>query len=186
MVHTDQLTKEYEIEVQWLAFPLHPETPEEGMTLEELFAGRNVDIPAIQQRLKRVADSLFLPFAAHTKTYNTRLAQELGKWAELQGKGDEFHHAVFRAYFAEPKNVARVDELVGLCTAVGLPADETRRAIMERSFREAVDADWGRSRALGITAVPTFVIGDERVVGFQPYDALVQLIKAAGARTKQT
>jgi predicted DsbA family dithiol-disulfide isomerase len=29
------------------------------------------------------------------KTYNSRLAQELGKWAETKGKGDEYHDAVF-------------------------------------------------------------------------------------------
>ena len=117
------MSREYEIEVRWLAFPLHPETPEEGLTLEELFAGRNVDVPRIQQRLKRVADSLGLPLAGRTKTYNSRLAQELGKWAESEGAGDRFHHAVFRAYFAEKQNIARVDELVGLAASVGLPAD---------------------------------------------------------------
>ena len=31
-----------------VAFPLHPETPEEGMTLEQLFAGRNYDIRKVE------------------------------------------------------------------------------------------------------------------------------------------
>ena len=176
--------KEYEVEVRWLAFPLHPETPEEGMALEELFAGRDVDIPAIQRRLARVADSLSLPLAAHTKTYNSRRAQELAKWAESQGKGEEFHHAVFRACFAEDRNIARVDELVSLSASLGLPPDEARRVIVERSFREQVDADWQRSRALGITAVPTFMIGDERIVGFQPYDVIVQAVAGSGAKRR--
>ncbi len=175
---TDRLTREYEIAVKWLAFPLHPETPEEGLTLEELFAGHDVDIPRIQQRLKQVADSLGLPLTGRTKTYNSRLAQELAKWAESEGKGDRFHHAVFRAYFAESKNIARVDELVGLASSVGLPADVATAVIRSRSFREAVDADWDRSRRLRITAVPTFIIGDRRVVGFQPYEAMAQFVRS--------
>ena len=48
----EQLRKNFEIEIKWTAFPLHPETPEEGMTLEDLFAGRNYDIETSKQRLK--------------------------------------------------------------------------------------------------------------------------------------
>jgi predicted DsbA family dithiol-disulfide isomerase len=183
-VGTDRLKKEYEIEVQWLAFPLHPEVPEEGLTFGELFAGRDVDISASLQRLKRVAASLSLPLADRTSTYNSRLAQELAKWAESQGKGDEFHHAAFRAYFADNKNFAKVDELVGMAASIGLSADEARNVILARRFREAVDADWVRSRALGITAVPTFVLEDQRIVGYQSYEALVRFVTDVGARVK--
>jgi predicted DsbA family dithiol-disulfide isomerase len=183
-VRTDRLKKEYEIEVHWLAFPLHPEVPEEGLTLEELF-GTRADISGIMERLKGVAASLSLPMAVRTKTYNSRLAQELAKWAESQGKGDEFHRALFRAYFVDAENIARVDELTGLAASVGLPVDEARQVIQERAFRKAVDADWARSRALGITAVPTFIIGGQRSVGFQPYDVLAEAVARSGAKTRQ-
>ncbi len=178
---TERLSREYEIAVKWLAFPLHPETPEEGLTLEELFAGRDVDIPRSQQRLKQVAESLGLPLAGRRRTYNSRLAQELAKWAESEGAGDRIHPALFRAYFAEGKNIARADELAGLAASVGLPADEARRIIEARSFREAVDADWARSRALRVTAVPTFIMGDQRAVGLQSYEALAQFVRSSGA-----
>jgi predicted DsbA family dithiol-disulfide isomerase len=174
VVHTDRLQKEYEIEVRWFAFPLHPEVPEEGLSLEELFAGRGVNISASLHRLKQVASSLSLPLTDLTRTYNSRLAQELAKWAESQGKGDEFHHTIFRAYFVDGKNIGRVDELVTLAASLGLPADEARDVILARRFREAVDSDWARSQALGVTAVPTFVIDDQRIVGFQSYQILKQ------------
>ena len=184
-MRTDRLKKEYEIEVRWLAFPLHPEVPEEGLTFEELFAGRDVDMSAALQRLKRVAASLSLPLADRVRTYNSRLAQELAKWAESKGKGDEFHHTVFKAYFAESKNIALADELVGLAVSVGLPADEARHVILARSFRETVNADWARAHNLGITAVPTFIIDDQRIVGFQPHEVLVQFVTGSGGRAKQ-
>jgi len=116
--------------------------PEEGLTLEKLFTGRAVDIPGIQQRLKRVAESLGLPLSDRTKTYNSRLVQELAKWAESEAKGDKFHDAVFKAYFVDGKNIARTDELVSLATSVGLPESEARHVIKSRTFREEVDADW--------------------------------------------
>jgi len=66
--------------------------------------------------------------------------------------------------------------LAALAASTGLPADEAERVIRQRSFRQAVDADWARARGLGISAVPTFLFDHRRMVGFQPYEALVQLI----------
>ena len=174
----DQLRKNYEIEIRWTAFPLHPETPEEGLTLEELFAGRSVDIEKMMSHLKEVANELGLALGERKKTYNSRLAQELAKWAESKGKGDEFHEAVFRAYFVDGKNIGRVDELALLASSVGLPDRDARRVLESRAFREEVDADWSRAHAAGITAVPTFVIDRQAVVGAQPYEVLEKLLKA--------
>ena len=165
-----------DINIRWLAFPLHPETPEEGRTLEELFAGRSYNIPEALAHMKTVADAEGLPFGARTKTYNSRLAQELAKWAEDQGQGDAFHQAAFRAYFADGKNIARMKNLLDIVISVSLDPDEARKSIEERTYREAVDADWLRARQLGITAVPTFLFGEGRLVGAQPYEALKQFV----------
>ena len=51
----------------------------------------------------------------------------------------------------------------------------------DRRYRAAVDSDWQRSRDLGITGVPTFVIGDQGLVGAQPYEQLEALVISAGA-----
>jgi predicted DsbA family dithiol-disulfide isomerase len=184
-VRIDELKRNYEIQVRWVAFPLHPETPVDGQTLEELFAGRSVDIEGMKKRLRQVADDLGLPLGDRKKTFNSRLAQELAKWAEAQGKGDPFHAAVFRAYYVDGKNIGRVDELVQLALSVGLSEEEARHVLESRTFKEAVDADWSRSHALGITAIPTFVIGHQAAVGFQPYDILEKLVKT-GQVTKKS
>jgi predicted DsbA family dithiol-disulfide isomerase len=184
-VRIDRLQKEYPIQIQWVAFPLHPETPEDGLTLEELFAGRNIDIDKARQRLKQVASELGLPLGERTMTYNSRLAQELAKWAESKGKGEEFHKSVFRAYFVEKRNIGKKEELVLLTKNLGLPESEARKVLEQRTFKEAVDADWSRCHALGITAVPTFVIDHQTVVGFAPYEDLEHLLKTKNIR-KQT
>ena len=180
----DQLYKNYDVEVRWTAFPLHPEIPEEGLTLEELFSGQSVDFEKITARLRQVADGLDLPLGEREKTYNSRLAQELAKWAESKGKGDPFHEAVFRAFFAEGKNIGKVDELVALAKSIGLQDKEARSVLELRTFKEAVDSDWARSRSLGITGVPTFVIGQQAVVGAQPYEVLEQFLIKCGVKKR--
>jgi predicted DsbA family dithiol-disulfide isomerase len=75
-----------------------------------------------------------------------------------------------------------VEVLTGLAKSIGLPEGEARKVLLSRSFRESVDADWARSRELGITAVPTFVIGRQSVVGAQPYEILDQFLSSNGVK----
>ncbi len=56
--------------------------------------------------------------------------------------------------------------------------------LIERRFKDAVDADWAKSRRYGVTGVPTFVAGGHGVVGAQPYEVLVKLLEQAGARRR--
>lgn len=177
----ERLRRAYDIGVRYVPFPLHPETPAEGITLEELFAGRNLDLPAAQLRMQKLMAAEGLPYGERRMTYNSRLAQELAKWADTQPGGDAIHDALFRAYFVEDINLAEVDRLVEVAEATGLPGGEARAVLTSRTFQSAVDADWRRSRELGVTGVPTFVAGNRGAVGAQPYDALVQLVEAAGA-----
>jgi predicted DsbA family dithiol-disulfide isomerase len=178
------LQKEYDLTVRWTAFPLHPEIPEEGMTLEQLFAGRPIDWNEVITRLKKAAQDAGLPFAERRMTYNSRLAQELGKWAETRGSGEAYHRAVFRAYFVQGINIGKMEELAALVKDLGLPAEEARTVLEIGTFKEAVDRDWARSHQLGIRAVPTFIFGPQILVGAQPYEKLVELVDAAGIKKR--
>ena len=92
--------------------------------------------------------------------------------------------AVFRAYFVDGKNIAKIPVLLDLAESVGLPREEAETVLSTRAFRDPVDDDWALSRAVGITAVPTFVINQDKLVGAQPYEALVKLIEANGVKQK--
>jgi predicted DsbA family dithiol-disulfide isomerase len=175
-VRTDRLQQEYGVQLRWSVFPLHPETPPEGRELSDLFAGREAMIRDMQARLLQIAAAEGLPLMVRSRTYNSRLAQELGKWAEEQGRGDQFRHAVYRAYFVEGVNISQGEELVRIAAAAGLPADVARTVLMERSRAAAVDADWQRAMDLRITAVPTHICGGERLAGFAEYEDFVRLI----------
>ena len=166
--------------VKWIHFPLHPETPAEGRSLEDLFAGRGYDIPKMQAQMRARMQAEGLPYGNRTMTYNSRLAQELAAWADTQPGGEAIHDAMFRAYFVDAKNIGDPEVLVDIAKFVGLPPDQARQVIEKRTHQAAVDADWEKSRRYGVTGVPTFVIGNQGVVGAQPYEVLEQLVKQAG------
>ncbi len=183
-MRTDRLKAAYEIEFRYTLFPLHPDTPDEGLTLQQLFAGRSFDIEAAQTRLADLMAEEGLPYGRRTMTYNSRLAHELAKWAETQDGGTAIHDALYRAYFVDGWNIAQMDILLSVVRQLGLPEDEARQALASRRFRAAVDADWQRCRDLGITAVPTFLVGSQGVVGAQPYEVLETLVVNGGAKKR--
>ncbi len=132
-----------------------------------------------------MATELGLPWGMRTKTYNSRRAQELEKWAEALGQGDAFHRAVFQAYFAAGRNIANISVLKEIAAAIGLDGRMAEQALAEGTFKEAVVRDWEYSRTCGITAVPTFMVDGRKVVGAQPYQALEDLLRAAGAKMRK-
>ena len=175
----ERLRTEHDVKIEWVHFPLHPDTPAEGRALSDLFAGRNVDVRAMQAQMKARMDAEGLPYGDRTTTYNSRLAQELGKWADTQPGGDALHDAFFRAYFVETRDISDTDVMLDVVKSVDLSVDAAREVLDKRTFKDAVDEDWKLSREYGITGVPTFVVGKHGVVGAQPYEALEQLVKNA-------
>ena len=180
-MRVEKLKAAYDVEIQNVHFPLHPDTPMEGKSLEELFAGRDYDPKAMYARMKGLMDEEGLPYAQRTHTYNSRLAQELGKWADTQPGGDAIHMKLYQAYFVDQKNIADIDLLVGIAESVGLDGTAAREVLENRTFKDAVDADWAKSQGYGVTGVPTYVADGQGVVGAQPYDVLVQFMDAVGA-----
>ncbi len=126
--------------------------------------------------LERTAEALGLPFGRRTMTYNSRRAQELGKWAEAQGYGGAFHKAAFHAYFADGKNIAQLEVLQEISRSIGLDADHAIEVVNLQQYKEAVDRDWQRAYKLGIHAVPTFQMNGRLLVGAQTYEALLELV----------
>ena len=165
--------------MRWTHFPLHPETPDSGIPLEELFRGRGYDIQSMKQRMSALMTEENLAYGNRSHTYNSRLAQELAKWGESFPEGEALILKLFEAYFAEGRNLAEPEVLLDIAEVAGLPLETAEEVIRQRSFRDAVDTDWNRAHELGITGVPTFVSGNRGLVGAQPYEALEQLIRTS-------
>jgi len=180
-VRIERLRTEHNVKIEWVHFPLHPETPAEGRSLAELFAGRGVDRTAMHAQMKARMDAEGLPYGERTMTYNSRLAQELGKWADTQPGGEAIHDAMFRAYFVEARNIGDPAVLLEIVDKLGLSSEDAREVIEKRTFKDAVDRDWAFSRQLGVTGVPTFVAGGYGVVGAQPYETLERLVEKAAS-----
>ena len=171
--------------MRWRAFPLHPEVPPEGMTLAELFPGGEDMVAATRKQLKTAFAAEGLPYSdGLERTFNTRLAQELGAWADTQPGGEAVHDALFKAAFGHGRNLADEEVLVDVAQACGLDPILARAVLVERRFQAAVDADWQLAREGGVRAVPTFVFGGFGMRGAQPLAAMERLLVAGQAERR--
>ena len=174
----EKLKRSYDLDIQWVYFPLHPDTPKEGLLLTELFAGRNFDLEAAQARLKSLMEAEGLQFNQRTHTFNSRLAQELAK------AFDVVRDPLYKAYFEEGRNIGDVEVLVDIARANGVAESDARTVLTQSTHKHLVDADWEKARRYGITGVPSFVAGNRKVAGAHPYDVLEQLVVTAGAHPR--
>ena len=138
----------------------------------------------MMQNLRKRSAELGLPIGNRQKTYNSRLAQELGKWAESKNAGDAFHAAAFKAYFVNGKNIAKLPVLLDLAESAGLNREEAESIILNRTSKKAVDEDWALSWKNGIKAVPAFMMKNDQLVGAQSYSTLEKLLISNGVKKK--
>lgn len=149
--------------------------------MDDLF-GPNADISAATRRLKMLMDAEGLPFdEGRYMTFNSRLAQELAKWAEEKPESERLNTALYQEYFVAGRNIGDVKVLLHVTEKVGLPVDEAREILEQRLMRSAVDADWQYARSIGVTAVPTFAVGLTGIIGAQPYEQLAHFLEHVGA-----
>ncbi|HEV2145994.1 MAG TPA: DsbA family protein [Longimicrobiaceae bacterium] len=112
----------------------------------------------------------------------TRKAHEAARFAEERGAGDAMRAAIFAAYFAEGRDVGRIDVLVEIGTALGLDRTELKVVLDIDRYTGAVLADEALAERSGIRSVPVVVAGSgtgaQALVGAQSYAALREAVAA--------
>ena len=151
-----------------------------------MYEARGANPSKMMRVLEKTAVREKLPFGCLERTYNSRMAQELGKWAYAKGLGEKFHQAVYRAFFVDNLNIADVDVLMSLVRATGLPVEEGEVVYHERRFRDAVDQDWQRSSDMEIQVIPTYVANGRRLAGHQSIQALEGLLTLVPSHEGET
>jgi len=173
--------------LRYVYFPLHSETPLAGMTLEQLFAGRGMDVAAAQQQLRTMMREAGLAYGPRTHTYNSSPAQHLAKYIALldtetgTASEDPFREEVFLAYFARGENIADRESLQEICRRIGREDIDIEKALSDSSAAQEVNADWEYCREMNVTGVPAFRFGEQWVHGCQGVTSLESLIRVEQA-----
>jgi len=173
----DTLKREFDLTIEWLGFEIHPETPPEGMPLVKMFPRADVD--GMTRRLNSMGAPFGLSFQKIVNISNSRLSLEAGEFAKEQGRFDEFHHAVFEAYFAQCRDIGNTEVLAQIGQGSGLDPAALKRALETGTYRKQLNEIKEAAAGLNVTAAPTFIINNaDRIVGAQPIEVFRERLRA--------
>lgn len=111
------------------------------------------------------------------KLTNTFTAHRLTKYAQEQGKGNQFVEATLAAYFTEGAFLSDEDTLVKIGTSVGLAEEDLRRIINSQEYLAPVRVDQTKAIELGIQSVPFFLFDEKYAVsGAQPVEVFENVL----------
>ena len=167
------LQAEYDVPVVWKSFELHPEAPEGGIPPIMFYEG-SPNLKRISENARGLATEAGLQFQTHVTYSNSRLALELGEYAEKEGLGHTYRTAIFDAYFQDIRDIGDEMVLLEIAEDIGIARDVAEKCLTERTMESVVDAQIQEARGYGITGVPTFIIGQYMVVGAQRYAVIKQ------------
>ncbi len=173
-----------DVRVTWRSFELDPSAPAEraGNRAERMAEKYGVTVEqarAMEQRVTDAAAGEGLDFRFDiARSGVTFDGHRLIHIAAERGLGDVMKERLMRAYFTEGQLISDRDALVRLAVEVGLDEDKVRGLLESDSYVDEVRADERDAAALGISAVPTFVVGRRLgVSGAQPPDVMLALLR---------
>ena len=114
----------------------------------------------------------------------SRPALEAAEYAKEQSKFDEFHLAIFKAYWEEGKNIGFTSILRDIAEKCGLNGDELEHHLDEGQYTEKIDEQNEEARSLGINGIPAYIVGGFRIEGVQPYEFFQRAVEAAQSKSK--
>jgi predicted DsbA family dithiol-disulfide isomerase len=176
----DQLRADHDIKLDWRAFYLRPDMPEDGMDLPEHIKRRRAS--GSEQHLEQMAQLNGMKYIPLNRLHNTRRAHEATEYARVNDRANEFHRVVFRQAFAESLNISGWDVLRLAAEEVGLDADMMQSDVDGGKYTQDVAEQVRQAYQIGVSGVPTYVINDRyAIVGAQPHEvfknALARIFK---------
>ena len=168
------LNGDVDLKISWLPFQLNPGMPREGMSRTEYRKAKFGSLERSRQLDARViaegrSEGIEFAFDRIGRTPNTLAAHQLVAVSSDQNKVVD---ALFRAYFEEARDIgdpAVLAEIATQCGVRGWPEKAPDVSALEEEVR-----------AMGITAVPTFIF-DRRsgISGAYPAETLAGAIREA-------
>ena len=170
------LLKDLDVELRWLPFQLNPGMPKEGMPRAEYRKAKFGSLERSRELDARViaegkGEGIDFAFDRIERTPNTSAAHQLIAAAPDQ---NSVVNALFRAYFEEGKDIGDPAVLAQIAEHSGV-SDWPDQARDVSRLEEEV-------RAMGITAVPTFIFERKTgIAGAYPPEQLAAAIRQASS-----
>lgn len=177
----EALADSVELRTEWKPFEIHPEVPQEGMSVDQLPYPR-AQWETMVAHLRQQAASEGLEMRELKTVANTHRGLVASAYAQAEEPEhfEAFHHNLFRGYFGEGRNIADPAVLREIARESGVDVERMEEALDEGRYEHELTDTTATARRLGITGTPTFVFGDRfGAVGAQPVEELRRVAERA-------
>lgn len=177
-----------EVDIHWHPFLLDPDVAVDAapVPLRKAYEKKFGGADKVEQILSHTQDTaqaegLPMDFSRGQVRASTREAHRLMLLAAHEGVADAMGEALFRAHFAEGRNIADHAVLADVGEAVGLARQLVLDFLASDAGKDEVEAEIAQAQQLGIRAVPTFVFdGQLAVQGAQPPELFAEIFEKLG------
>jgi predicted DsbA family dithiol-disulfide isomerase len=180
----DQLSGQYDFEIEYFPFELNPEMPKAGRNQKEYLTekfGSGERYAQLTQHVSQVAadEGLRFDYTRQPISPNTHDAHRL-VWLARQGKRDiqsDVQENLMKAYFEEGVDLSQRENLVDIGIKSGLDEGKVRTMLDSNEGEAEVTYAEQLNRQRGIRGVPFFIINNQYgISGAQPTEVFVETL----------
>ena len=158
-----------EVRIRWHPFQLNPGFPPEGMDRAEYVAAKfgGADAArAVYDRIREAGTQEGIAFAFERMpcTPNTFASHRVVHFAARAGLQNEAVEALFRAVFEDGRDIGDFETLLDIGAECGIDPVALAEHLQGSEDVDELRAGEERSRRMGVTGVPFFIIGGRYAV----------------------
>jgi predicted DsbA family dithiol-disulfide isomerase len=178
-----KLKPEFNFELEWRGFQIHPDWPAEGLAADHVRATGDPDSRRVLwERISAMAEAVGFSMRPPAVLTNSRAALAATEFARESGRDETLEERIYRAYFSEGMNIGDAAVVVKLATEAGLDSSAVADAIKSPKYELRLKNNALAANQRGVNGVPTFFIGEYPLVGAQSPDAMRSILKRATER----
>lgn len=172
------------VKVNWHSFQLDPnlETRPDLSTLDYFVEVKNVSKEQAKEmfhNMRQMAAETGLDIDSNStilaNSYKSHLLIQLAK---EKGVANEIEEELFKAHFAEAKNIDDIPTLLEVAVSVGLKKEDAEKALTSEDFAYAVKQDEMQAQQIGVRGVPFFVFNNKYAVsGAQAPETFTEVLE---------
>jgi predicted DsbA family dithiol-disulfide isomerase len=182
-----KLKPEFNIDLEWRGYQIHPEWPPEGIPAEQVRTPSDTDARrAAWQRITAMAEAEGLEIKAPTVFTSSHAALAACEFAREKGGADQLEGRIYRAYFVEGANIGDAKMVARLGAECGFDENEVAQAIRAPRYELRLKNNALAARQRSVSGVPTFFIGEYPLVGAQSSQVMRQILQRATERVIAT
>jgi len=178
-----RLKREFDIQLDWRGFQIHPDWPAEGIPADKAHATIDpASRVALWKRIGAMAEAVGFSMKAPAVLTNSRAALAATEFARESGRDEALEERIYRAYFNDGVNIGEAQTVARLAAEAGLDLGEVADAIKSPKYEMRLKNNSLAAHQRGVSGVPTFFIGEYPLVGAQSLDTMRAILKRVTER----